>query len=172
MHTFAKAAACAAALALVASPVLAAQFLTEAPPAVDGSLAWDFGDDGGIAAGLFTEDFILNFPVDGFADGSVSTTFTSKATDLTFASITLGTHTFTLFDFSGFHGAHLDPTLFTGGPVTLEIKGTSPGPSGSYDGHIAFAPVPEPLGWALMIFGFGGVGAALRSRRRETLATA
>ena len=30
--------------------------------------------------------------------------------------------------------------------------------------------VPEPAGWALMIAGFGGVGAALRSRRKVALA--
>jgi len=32
--------------------------------------------------------------------------------------------------------------------------------------------VPEPASWALMILGFGGVGAALRSRRRPALAAA
>lgn len=32
-------------------------------------------------------------------------------------------------------------------------------------------PVPEPASWALMIVGFGGVGALMR-RRRETRAAA
>jgi hypothetical protein len=32
--------------------------------------------------------------------------------------------------------------------------------------------IPEPASWALMIAGFGGVGAALRSRRRAGAATA
>jgi hypothetical protein len=32
--------------------------------------------------------------------------------------------------------------------------------------------VPEPASWALMIAGFGGVGAALRSRRRQALVAA
>jgi PEP-CTERM motif len=32
--------------------------------------------------------------------------------------------------------------------------------------------VPEPATWAMMILGMGGVGAALRSRRRQGLATA
>lgn len=34
------------------------------------------------------------------------------------------------------------------------------------------AGVPEPTSWALMIVGFGGVGAALRGRRRESAVTA
>lgn len=32
------------------------------------------------------------------------------------------------------------------------------------------SPVPEPTTWALMLAGLGGVGAALRSRRRATVA--
>ena len=32
--------------------------------------------------------------------------------------------------------------------------------------------VPEPATWALMLLGFGGLGTALRSRRRATLAQA
>ena len=34
------------------------------------------------------------------------------------------------------------------------------------------AGVPEPATWALMILGFGGVGALLRRRRREAFAPA
>jgi hypothetical protein len=34
----------------------------------------------------------------------------------------------------------------------------------------SFNAVPEPGTWALMIMGFGGVGAMLRSRRRQGLA--
>lgn len=37
---------------------------------------------------------------------------------------------------------------------------------------IDVAAVPEPASWAMMIAGFGLVGGALRTRRRETLATA
>jgi hypothetical protein len=32
--------------------------------------------------------------------------------------------------------------------------------------------VPEPSMWALMLVGFGGVGATMRTRRNRTLATA
>lgn len=34
------------------------------------------------------------------------------------------------------------------------------------------AAVPEPSSWALMLIGFGGLGAALRARRRSSLAAA
>ena len=38
---------------------------------------------------------------------------------------------------------------------------------------ISFAPVPEPATWAMMIIGFGAVGSAIRSlRRQNAVATA
>jgi hypothetical protein len=35
---------------------------------------------------------------------------------------------------------------------------------------VAVAAVPEPATWALMLFGFGGIGLAMRRRRRPALA--
>jgi hypothetical protein len=35
-----------------------------------------------------------------------------------------------------------------------------------------FAAVPEPETWAMMLVGFGGLGAAMRSRRKGVVATA
>jgi hypothetical protein len=43
--------------------------------------------------------------------------------------------------------------------------------NGNFDWSITSA-VPEPASWALMLLGFGGLGAALRSRRRMAAATA
>jgi hypothetical protein len=39
-------------------------------------------------------------------------------------------------------------------------------------GNFSFRAVPEPAAWALMLVGFGGIGALLRSRRRQGLAFA
>lgn len=48
------------------------------------------------------------------------------------------------------------------------------GPGGQFDnivlGDAITSAVPEPATWAMMILGLGGVGAVLRSRRREVLA--
>jgi hypothetical protein len=36
--------------------------------------------------------------------------------------------------------------------------------------NLAINPVPEPATWALMLLGFGGIGMALRRRRKPALA--
>lgn len=46
-------------------------------------------------------------------------------------------------------------------PVVSPPPGSGPGPSGG---------LPEPSAWALMSMGFGGLGAALRARRRPAVA--
>jgi len=42
--------------------------------------------------------------------------------------------------------------------------------AGSISGNATFYPVPEPATWALMLLGFGGIGLAMRRRRRPALA--
>lgn len=39
-------------------------------------------------------------------------------------------------------------------------------PAFSYVDNVALGTVPEPATWALMLFGFGGLGTAMRARRR------
>jgi hypothetical protein len=53
------------------------------------------------------------------------------------------------------------------GNYVLTIQGTNTG-AGSLAGNVAFAAVPEPATWALMILGFGLVGGALRRKERQT----
>ena len=50
------------------------------------------------------------------------------------------------------------------------VNSQSPGGSFTVNASSsAVAPVPEPATWALMLVGFGGMGYAMRSRRRQTL---
>jgi hypothetical protein len=64
--------------------------------------------------------------------------------------------------------------LFTvtgsGGTTFTGIELTSSTNSFEID-NLAVGNVPEPGIWAMMLIGFGGVGAAMRSRRRQALAT-
>ena len=41
------------------------------------------------------------------------------------------------------------------------------GSPGNISGNAAFYAVPEPATWALMLLGFGGIGLAMRRRRRS-----
>jgi hypothetical protein len=45
--------------------------------------------------------------------------------------------------------------------------------TGSYQGGLTFnaSAVPEPATWAMMLVGFGAIGAAARSRRRPAKVT-
>jgi hypothetical protein len=79
-----------------------------------------------------------------------------------------------------FFGLQFGTSAFvTAGPAPefFDFVGGSfkvPGPSygGYFDyGHAKFdGAVPEPASWALMLMGFGGLGAMLRRRRRAALA--
>ncbi len=73
-----------------------------------------------------------------------------------------------------------DARFLGGGPATLALNHnayTIDPPDGAsprydrYDGTYTAVAVPEPATWALMIVGFGGLGAVLR-RRREGLPVA
>jgi MYXO-CTERM domain-containing protein len=53
------------------------------------------------------------------------------------------------------------------GPTQLDVQTLAGGLTlEAYD----FSPTPEPDAWALMILGFGGIGAAIRRRRQAVLA--
>ncbi len=56
-------------------------------------------------------------------------------------------------------GVHLDP-----GTYQIEVHGSSQ-ENGNYFGDIFLSGVPEPMSWALMIGGFGLVGASMRRRQ-------
>jgi hypothetical protein len=73
--------------------------------------------------------------------------------------------------------------LFSVGANTIELiidntnngvdgGGLTGGPSSvAFSGSISPAGVPEPASWAMMLVGFGGLGAAMRSRRKQVATT-
>jgi PEP-CTERM motif len=71
-----------------------------------------------------------------------------------------------------FYGTYTVTTTNTGDSVTLVTDNDAgfapPGyttGTGSF-GPVTTAPVPEPSTWAMLLAGIGGLGAAMRSRRR------
>jgi PEP-CTERM motif len=68
------------------------------------------------------------------------------------------------------HSISLLPASFGSGNFRLSFSGTTSGGGGEGGTLSFFAAVPEPSTWALMLFGFGAMGVALRRRRRPVLA--
>ena len=60
-------------------------------------------------------------------------------------------------------GVPLDPTQF----YKISISGTGTASGSVYSGNLTSTTVPEPATWAMMLLGFGAVGFAMRSRRKE-----
>jgi hypothetical protein len=70
------------------------------------------------------------------------------------------------FDITGTNLSVKTANAYNGHPINFAVDALGAGSStGTVAGGLS-ASVPEPAAWALMIVGFGGIGAALRVRRR------
>jgi hypothetical protein len=73
---------------------------------------------------------------------------------------------------AGFSESQYTPSLVAGPYSVTERYTIVASSAGQSNSGISIAVVPEPGTWALMIMGFGGAGAMLRSRRRSNALTA
>jgi hypothetical protein len=101
--------------------------------------------------------------------------------DLDFVSVTLNN---LVFDFTGStdieEAGFLSSSALAAGlntlTVTYNVDAASTLPAAGYSGTLTLAPssavVPEPATWAMMMAGFGIVGAGLRRRRSLTTVSA
>lgn len=131
----------------------------------------------------------------GYAGGGLCTGFYDSSTidigvntlSLTIndGSIAWAPTTFNGYEFSGlsaggswtgytlstdFSGLDTSRVIFTPDAVYVNMQGITPQSGESFTITLNAASAPEPAAWALMLVGFGGLGAALRSRRRTAAA--
>ena len=161
----------AAIVVSAASVASAATSISMNAPAADGSISGTFKQDGTSGVGTFTDTFNFTLPLPGDTVGSVTTSATKvngvikAATNIDFLSATLDGQAFSLSPTGQFEFGNIDINTVAG-LQTLVVKYKSWGKGATYSGTLAFTPsVPEPASWAMMIAGFGMLGATLRVRR-------
>ena len=129
----------------------------------------------GLAAGLFVDQFQFTVLQDGVGSSALGTSASGAlgaATDVDFLRVFLNGVEAVLTPLDG--NAVFEFAAVAGVPVangvlnTLRVEGLSYG-EGSYGGNVSFTPmdsaVPEPGTWAMLLLGFGALGAAMRRRR-------
>jgi hypothetical protein len=165
----------------------AATFILIPIVASDGTFTLSFHHDNVVGEGFedaseFEDIFEFALPAAGKLSGSIVTIANTAADTLTdksninFKFVTLNLSPFVMSPVGQVETGARTPLAALSGTQRLVVHGFTGGRA-SYAGTINFAPdpvasVPEPAAWALMILGFGGAGAAIRSRRRGTAAHA
>jgi hypothetical protein len=135
-------------------------------PGADFTSATAINDHGDIAGTFFTGSNATGF----IKVGNVYTDISVPGADSTFVNSLNATDSVAGYYFSGTgEGAFVETggvyTLITPPGLGSGIIATSINDSGVVAGSFDF--VPEPGAWALVLAGFGGLGLAMRSRRRQ-----
>jgi hypothetical protein len=166
-------AAAAAATLMAAAPLANAATVLNFTFAPNGNSAVAAFNSSGTGT-TFSDTYTFTLPA-GFASTSLTTAAVNGTTDTAFSSVMLNGITLTTNASGAIDVKSLLNVAVNPGGNTLVVNGTSGGLF-SYGGNISFAKlaagVPEPASWALMIMGFGGMGAALRNKRRVQAAVA
>jgi hypothetical protein len=142
-----------------------------------GSFSYASGDTGVLGYGDLTAFSVT------VAGGTFDLAEVDTLTDYVyFGYDTAGNDFVTASDSCGYLGCGFQPSLsainssgtygFYFSPAPGVYGNYSVGTGGFFDTiAISNGGVPEPATWALMLMGFGGLGTAVRSRRKRTLAT-
>jgi len=144
-------------------------YLTSGTP-TSPSITANFGATISGPSATFDDIFQFTIPQNGSGSGSISTSFSSLVDQLTLNQVLINGTAYPLISSSG--GQSLAVTgvpILNGVMNTIEVKGVTSATAvaATYTGTATFAAgaVPEPASWAMMIGGFGLIGAAMRRRR-------
>ena len=186
MKTLFKAAAVAVAL-ITTAIAGAANANVYVIPITTGSSGTQTGGFTGVVAtdqlvgGFFNDSATFTLGAAGNFDSQLATILLGNTANINFTQVYLdvldAAHTFAIsIQADGTDKAVLSNPLFVNaGAHTIFVRGTLAGDIGSYGGtlNVAVPGVPEPATWAMMILGFGMVGAGMRlARTRQTAALA
>jgi hypothetical protein len=145
---------------------------------INGPVSANIGRSG-LAAGIFTDNFLFTIGNTGLGSGSLSSSLSGalgSSTDLDFLSIVFnnGFSNFvvpiSIIGTTEFAGISNVPVI-AGQLNTLSVQYRSRG-NGSYGGNLTFTPnaaVPEPMTWMMMILGFAAVGFTMRRREKQNV---
>jgi hypothetical protein len=143
-----------------------------------GSSAFTGTVNGTGAAATFSDDFVFTLTNLDLLNGHVDTLLINgNQLDIDFSSIYIdvvgNAFTQTSFDPNTETWQLVPGINLTAGTHHLFVNGgynTPIGQNPTYSGTLNITAVPEPATWALMLLGFGGIGFAMRRRRRPVLA--
>jgi len=143
-------------------------FITSGSP-FGSSVSANFGD-GKTAPTAFDDSFTFTIPTfNGAGSGSISTSFSGAANQLIITALKVNGVTYSVPTTSSGQSLSLSGVPITAGLLnTIEVIGTVAS-SGTYAGTMTFTAVPEAATWAMMLFGFGLMGVALRRRQNVTV---
>jgi hypothetical protein len=144
-------------------------YLTSGTP-TSPTITANFGATISGASTTFDDIFQFTIPQDGKGSGSLSTSFSSPMNQLTIGQVLVNGISYALTSSSGGQSLTVSGIPILNGVMnTIEVKGTNSASAvaATYTGTATFAAgaVPEPASWAMMIGGFGLIGAAMRRRR-------
>ena len=122
------------------------------------------------ASGSFDDTFFFTIPQNGFGSGGIVTSFSNANVQVIIDELYINNVLYTVNNTGSGYSRTVNGIPITAGVEnSIRVVGSVIG-SGNYVGNATFtAAIPEPGTWALMIVGFGAIGAA--SRRRAKVMT-
>ncbi|ARS25811.1 FxDxF family PEP-CTERM protein [Sphingomonas sp. KC8] len=160
-----------AAALLAVSAVSGVQSASAATFPIEISAGSNFFGNSELADGTaLTDMFTFTLDADALANSTVISISLNGLQNIDFTSISIDGHAFSkVLNDPMPETWYLDPVVLTAGAKTLtltyDVSGAAPGSLASYSGTLNISPVPEPTTWAMLLVGFGVVGASMRRNR-------
>lgn len=164
MRKFLVALGVATATIAMAAPASAATFFLNINPTIDSQF---FGNSSS-TKGSISDVFSFTVP-QGIVSTFVGSIALSSSLDVVLSKVTFDGTPISKISTGVQELWTLNDTPISAGTHSLAVTGSWGKKGGSYAGTVNFAAVPEPAAWAMMIAGFGFVGASMRRRSKATL---